>query len=259
MDFSIVTATSPGCRWAPALHIELFQSVFKSSNSPPPDSSSLSTPITLDNISVAQNDVYVALANKGATKATCPGGIPARVLKYCSCVLASPIKYLFSQCVLRSYLPKEWKVHQIVPVFRSGDRNFVRNYWSISLLCCVSKVLERIIHDKVYNFIDESFISKQQFGFVKHRSTLKQLLMYLIMSITEITGNNHWADVLYVDIWKAFDSVPHNELLVKLRKAGIACKLWTSLISVYLMGRQQHVAISGFKSSLIDIHVPYIL
>ena len=191
---------------------EFFQSVFKSSNIPPLDSSSLPTlHITLDKMSITEADVYVALTNLDETKATGPDGILVRVLKCCSSVLANPIKHLFSQCILQSYLPKEWKIHQIVPVFKSGDRSSVKNYRLISFLCCISKVLERIIHDKVYDFIDETFVSKQQFGFTKHRSTLKQLLIFL-MSITEITANSHLADVLYVDIRKAFDSVPHNEL-----------------------------------------------
>ena len=114
---------------------DFFQSVFKSSNIPPPDSNSLPTPpITLDNISITEDDVYIALANLDESKATGPDGIPARVLKYCSCVLASPIRHLFSQCILQSYLPKEWKIHQIVPVFKSGDRSSVKNYRPISLL-----------------------------------------------------------------------------------------------------------------------------
>ena len=86
---------------------------------------------------------------------------------------------------------------------------------------------------------------------MKHRSTLKQLLIFLT-SITEIIANNHQADVLYLDIRKAFDSVPHNELLVKLREAGITGKLW-KFFNIYLKGRQQCVAINGIKSSLIDV------
>ena len=65
---------------------EFFQSVFKSSNIPPPDSSPLPTPpIILDNNSITEADVYVALANLDETKATGPDGTPAQALKYCSC------------------------------------------------------------------------------------------------------------------------------------------------------------------------------
>ena len=140
---------------------EFFQSVFKSSNIPPLDSSSLPIPpISLDNISITEADVYITLTNLDETKATGPDGIPTRVLKHCSCVLASPIKHLFSQCILQSYLSKEWKIHQIVPIFKSGDRSSVKKYRPISLLCCTSKVLERIIYDKIYNsLIKRSFLS----------------------------------------------------------------------------------------------------
>ena len=72
------------------------------------------------------------------------------------------------------------------------------------------------------------------------------------MAITNIIASNHQADVLYLDIRKAFDSVPHNELLVKLSKVGIAGKLW-EFFNTYLKERQQSVTINGSKSSLIEV------
>ena len=89
---------------------------------------------------------------------------------------------------------------------------------------------------------------------MKHQSTLKQLLIF-VMSITGITANNLQAEVLYVDIRKVFNTVSHNELLVKLREAGIAGKLW-KFFNIHLKG-QQCVVNNGFKSSLVDVHVSF--
>ena len=72
------------------------------------------------------------------------------------------------------------------------------------------------------------------------------------MSTTNIIANNHQADVLYLDIRKAFYCVPHKELLVKLNKVGIAGNLW-KFFNAYLKRRQQGVAINGSKSSLVEV------
>ena len=58
--------------------------------------------------------------------------------------------------------------HIIIPVFKSGEKNLVSNYRPISLLCNVSKVLEKLVYDKIINFITES-ISLVQFGVLKGR------------------------------------------------------------------------------------------
>ena len=76
----------------------------------------------------------------------------------------------------------------------------------------MSKLLERIIYDKVIKHISDQ-ISDFQFGFMKNRSTLQQLLVFL-NAIHE--ANKTQIDTIYLDFAKAFDRVPHNELLLKL-------------------------------------------
>ena len=80
----------------------------------------------------------------------------------------------------------------------------------------MSKVLEHIIHEKVTKSIS-SHISTSQFGFMKGRSTLQQLLIFL----KDIYEHKTQTDVIYLDFSKAFDRVPHNELLLKLWQIGI--------------------------------------
>jgi len=66
-----------------------------------------------------------------------------RVLQSCAEALSEPLHHLFSQSLHYAILPPSWKIHKIVPVFKAGDPNSVRNYHSISLLSNTSKVLER--------------------------------------------------------------------------------------------------------------------
>uniref|UniRef100_A0A1X7THZ7 Uncharacterized protein n=1 Tax=Amphimedon queenslandica TaxID=400682 RepID=A0A1X7THZ7_AMPQE len=153
-----------------------FHSVFLSADTPVPTPSSLDCPNPLmADIEVSVHDVFSTLISLDPTKATGIDGIPARLLKLCATPLCTPIHHLFTQCLEQSYLPSELRTHMITPVHKSGDKGSVTNYRPISLLCCISKVLEKIMFDRISEFIQLHFISSNQFGFLKHRSTLQQL------------------------------------------------------------------------------------
>ena len=71
----------------------------------------------------------------------------------------------------------EWRIHKIIPVFKASNKSLVKNYRPISLLSCISKVLESLIFNKMTNFVS-SKISIFQLGFRKHHSSLNQLLEF---------------------------------------------------------------------------------
>ena len=110
-------------------------------------------------------------------------------------------------------IPTQWSIHVISPILKSGDRSSVRNYRPISLLCTVSKVLERIVHEKIIDFLSPA-ISSHQFGFLRNRSVLQQLLIFLHNILSSFSTKSQ-VDVIYLDIRKAFDSIPHDKLLLK--------------------------------------------
>ena len=166
----------------------------------------------LSDISFSDLDVYSALTTLNPSKAMGIDGIGPRILN-----LYQPIHHLFLLSLSQHYLPEEWRVHRITPIYKSGDKSSVTNYRPISLLCTLSKVLERIIYNAIIDFVANS-ISPYQFGFLQKHSTLQRLLLFL---------NNivNYTDVVYLDFKKAFDSVAHNELLVKLWSFGITGNL----------------------------------
>ena len=118
------------------------------------------------------------------------------------------------------------------------------NYRPISLLCCVSKLLERIIYNKVINYISNR-ISLTQYGFMNDRSTLQQLLVFL-NCIHE--NSKDQVDIIYLDFAKAFDQAPHNQFLLKLCmwSIGITNDLWLWFRS-YLYKRYQQWRSQSFK------------
>ena len=147
------------------------------------------------------------------------------ILKHCATSLTLPLTHLFNTCIQSSSLPDEWKVHKIVPIPKCSDKSDVKNYRPISLLCIVSKVLEQIIYDKIIEFI-HPLLSKHQFGFLKNRSCLTQLLSSFSYIVSSLDSKAP-CDIVYLDFQKAFDTIPHSELLFKLWSLGITGPLWS--------------------------------
>ena len=108
---------------------------------------------SLSNISFSDGDVYEALINLKPNKAMGVDNIGPNILKSCASVLYKPLHYLFTLSVRYCKLPNEWSIHCITPVFKSGNKNSVKNYRPISLLCNTSKILEKIIYDKIIGFV----------------------------------------------------------------------------------------------------------
>jgi hypothetical protein len=192
-----------------------FHSVFTQSSFCIPPLEELPVPIsTLSDIGLSEMDVFGALSSLDPSKSMGVDGIGPKILKHCALALYKPIHRLFLLSLSQHYLPTEWRLHLITPIFKSGDKSSVCNYRPISLLCVISKVLERIIYDKIIPFVS-NFLSPSQFGFRPKHSTTQQLLAFL-SCIQDSFSSNSQTDVIYLDFKKAFDSVSHNELLVKL-------------------------------------------
>ena len=130
-------------------------------------------------------------------------GIGSKLLKHCSLALYIPLHHLYSLSISKHIIPLEWKHHSITPVYKSGDKSQVINYRPISLLCIISKVLERLVYDKLSAFImKHNIIHDSQFGFLQHRSAVQQLLTFLanihmistampdVMSYTSTSGKH---------------------------------------------------------------------
>ena len=213
----------------------------------PPLLESASPTSTLSDIGISESDVFEALCSLDTSKAIGIDGIGPNVLHHCALALYKPLHHLFLLSLSHSNIPAEWRTHMIIPVFKSGDKSSVCNYCPISLLCSVSKLLEKLIYDKIIHFVSAS-ISSSQFGFRPNHSTTQQLLIFL-NSIQDSLNSNCQADVIYLDFKKAFDSVSHNELLTKFWSFGITGNLWR-WFKAYL---SQHVKLNHCISDPLPV------
>ena len=154
-----------------------FNSVFTDSDFHLPPMSCMPTPSSqLSSIDITTDDVYDQLSTLVTSKAYGCDSISPHLLKLCAGSIVDPVSALFNMSLASSVLPQEWKVHQITPIFKSGDPHCVENYRPISLLCILSKVLESIVYSKIIDFVQDT-LCQHQFGFLRNRSSVSQLLI----------------------------------------------------------------------------------
>ena len=203
-----------------------------------------------DTISFSVSDVFDIMSSLNTTKATRIDNISPILLKNCARSLSTPVHSLFLLSITSGTLPKEWKTHLITPIFKSGDKVDIKNYRPVSLLCILSKVLEKLIYNSIFDSV-RKYIFVHQFGFVKGMSSLQQLLVYF-NDIMVAIDESATIDFMYLDRCKAFDSVSHTKLLHKLCTYGINGKLLKWLKS-YLHDRQQCVKVGNTTSCPLPV------
>ena len=228
-----------------------FNSTFTRSTYQLPPTSHLPTPSNhLSTIDIDEADVLTALSNLNAFKSQGTDNLSPLILKRCATHLAGPITKIFQTSLNTCTIPAEWKIHKIIPIHKSGDTSNVSNYRPISLLCIISKVLEAIVYLKIIDFIRPK-IQSNQFGFQQNRSCLSQLLSSYWEAFSALDEGNY-CDLIFLDFSKAFNSVPHNELLQKLWAIGITGPLW-HWFQNYLTNRYHYVCIDGESSPLLPV------
>lgn len=149
-------------------------------------------------------------------------------------------------------LPKSWKEAKVTPIFKKGRRQDRNNYRPISLTSVVCKIMESIIRDHVMNHLKiNDLLNACQHGFVNGRSCSTQLLMCLEVW-TNIIEEGGDLDILYLDFAKAFDSVPHKRLLMKLKSLGITGNVF-GWVQDFLSKRKQQVVVEDEVSSWAEV------
>ena len=154
-------------------------------------------------------------------------------------------------------LPVDWKSSNITPVHRKGSKCLPSNYRPISLTSIVVKTLERIIHSRIYEYLtSNNLLSPIQHGFRTRHSCQTQLLD-TINDWSKVINDGSSTHAVFLDFSKAFDTVPHNRLLLKLENCGIKGHL-LKWFEKFLTGRRQRVCINHCVStwSMVSSGVP---
>ena len=202
----------------------------------------------LETCSITLKEMEEAISNLNANKSPGPDNFHPKLLKLCSKSLSIPFKLLFDNTIHEGCIPSDWKQAEVRPIFKKGDKTNPGNYRPVSLTSVICKLFEKFIKNSLNNhLIKNNILSKEQFGFVSGRNTITQLLVTINDWMTEL-DNDNIVDAAYMDFRKAFDTVPHQRLITKLKSYNIKGPILNWIVS-FLTGRTQYVKINNATSN----------
>ena len=179
-------------------------------------------------------------------------GISVNFLKSISDQLQIPLQHIINLSLETSIVPSQMKIAKVIPLFKNGDPLSMDNYRPISLLSSFSKILEKIVANRLCSYLERyNLLSSSQFGFRTGHSTIHPMIHFTNHVAKALNDKEHTI-AIFCDLRKAFDSCNHQILLSKLARIGVrgAPLEW---FANYLLDRKQFVSVNGVDSSLQTI------
>ena len=182
-------------------------------------------------------------------KASCIENISSEILRDAFLIIPERIARIFNLSFNTGKIPEDWKIAKITPLQKTGDLSDVSNYRPVSLLPLPSKLIETIVHNRIYTHCEiNGLLDPRQGGFRPGHSTISSTSFYL-NDIYNAMNNNNILLATYIDAMKAFDTVNHKILLDKAKLFGISGMLYKWLEN-YLSNRFQCTLANNIVSEL---------
>ena len=204
---------------------------------------------------VTEKEVLSACQKLKNNKASSYDLIRNEMLKSAIPFICKPIMQTFNIILNSGKFTKSWKDGIIILVYKQGNKLDVNNYRGITISSCLGKLFCHIINDRVSQELEsKNFIKSEQAGFRKNYRTSDHIFV-LKTIVDKYVLNAKKGDKLFacfIDLRKAFDTVWHDGLFLKLQKAGIRGKIYQVIKSMY-HGSQAKVKCNQLMSDSIDI------
>ena len=200
----------------------------------------------------SHEEIEVIINSLKSGKAAGPHRIPIYLLEILSEYIAVPLCDIVNESFSSGIFPDMMKLAKVIPLHEKNSPKVPSNYRPITLLSVLSKIVEKLMHKRLYSFLEKyGILHSLQFGFRAKHSTLHALIS-LAESVKQTTDESMFGCGLFIDLQTAFDTVNHPILLQKLQHYGVR---GTALnwFSSYLTDRKQYVSVNGHTSDHLKI------
>ena len=174
----------------------------------------------ISNLQMTEAELLEIIHSFDIHKSSGPDDINIKTLVNCIDVLKEPLLLIINESLNTGHVPKDWKIANVTPIFKSGNKNSAENYRPISITSIVSRIIEKKIKNDLTKFLEGNLLIRDsQHGFRSGRSCLTNLLEFAEFICNELDSGNA-VDVIFLDFAKAFDKVPHGGIILKLKSLG---------------------------------------
>jgi len=197
---------------------------------------------------VSETEVSKTIKSLSVNKAVGYDEISTRFIKSVVHKLARPITQAVNRCILENIFPSTLKKANISPVYKKKDKLNKDNFRSVNILPIISKIMERLMYNQMYEHMTSSFHDYLS-GFRKGYGC-QDILIRMTEDWREALDKGDTIGVVAIDLSKAFDCMPHGLLLAKLSAYGFSTDA-LELLKSYIMKRQQRVKIGETYSDWV--------
>ena len=178
----------------------------------------------------------------------------AAVLEETKSTFSNILSNIFNLCVAQGYFPEELKIGRITPIFKKGSKTLINNYRPVCNLSHFSKIFEKVIHNRMLDFINKNnILSSTQYGFRKGMGTETALIDFTDF-IHQKLLKRHNVGSIFMDLSKAFDVMDHNILEKKLEHYGFRGKFLEFLMS-FTRNRKYFVNVNDLSSVIKNVNI----